>query len=343
MITRRTALCHIAIAPLIAAELKLAAAEPAKPQKMGIVIHSYAARRFADPLTFVEHCRSLGAGGVQIGLGVREDAEIEKLRRAARSGSMYLEGISGLPRSVKDVERFTAELRTAKACGAAVVRTTLLGGRRYETFNSAEEFRRFADESGQWLQLAKPVVEQHGIRLAIENHKDWRAADLVKIIERVNSPNIGITVDTGNNISLLEEPHEVVEALAPYAFTVHFKDMAVAEYADGFLLSEVPFGTGFLDLARIVKLLRDKQPQIQFNLEMMTRDPLKVPCLTKKYWATFETLPGKHLADALSMVRKNAAKQPLPQVSGESPADRLKAEDENVRLCMEYANAKLNM
>ena len=37
---------------------------------------------------------------------------------------------------------------------------------------------------------------------------------------------------------------EVVEALAPRAFTTHFKDMALEEYEQGFLLSEVPLGTG---------------------------------------------------------------------------------------------------
>jgi 3-oxoisoapionate decarboxylase len=319
------------------------AAEPSPKHRMGIVIHSYAARKFPDPLLFVEYCRSLGAGGVQIGFGARDDAAVDRIREAARAGNMYLEGIASLPRSASDVDRFAAELRTAQACGATVVRTVMLSGRRYETFDSADAFRQFADESWQRLLLAKPVVEKLGVRLAVENHKDWQADDLVKIIRRADSPNIGVTVDTGNNIALLEEPHEVVEALAPYAFTVHFKDMGVTEYADGYLLAEVPFGTGFLDLPRIVRLLRDKQPDIHFNLEMMTRDPLKVPCLTEKYWATFESLPGEHLAAALSMVRKNAAKQPLMVITEKSPAERMTIEDENVRRCIEYARMRLAM
>ena len=96
---------------------------------------------------------------------------------------------------------------------------------------------------------------------------------------------------------------EVVEALAPRAFTTHFKDMGLEEYREGFLLAEVPLGTGVLDLPRVVRILRAARPEIRFNLEMITRDPLKVPCLTERYWATFPDLPGRHLARTLSLVR----------------------------------------
>ena len=72
--------------------------------------------------------------------------------------------------------------------------------------------------------------------------------------------------------------------------------MGLEEYRDGFLLSEVPLGTGILDLARVVQIVRKAQPEIRLNIEMITRDPLKVPCLTERYWATFPDLPGRHLA-----------------------------------------------
>jgi len=35
----------------------------------------------------------------------------------------------------------------------------------------------------------------------------------------------------------------------------------------------------------------------------VVRDPLEVPCLTDKYWATFENRSGKYLARALSIAR----------------------------------------
>ena len=48
---------------------------------------------------------------------------------------------------------------------------------------------------------------------------------------------------------------------------------------------------------------------------MITRDPLKIPCLTEGYWTTFPELPGKHVARALSLVRSHPRSQPLPRIS----------------------------
>ena len=50
---------------------------------------------------------------------------------------MYLEGQIILPRTEADVERFDAELAAAKEVGVTILRTVMLGGRRYENFNSA--------------------------------------------------------------------------------------------------------------------------------------------------------------------------------------------------------------
>ena len=117
------------------------------------------------------------------------------------------------------------------------------------------------------------------------------------------------------DIALLEEPLAVVEALAPFAFSTHLKDMAVQEYEEGYLLSEVPLGEGFLDLKKMVAVLEKANPKVQFNLEMITRDPLSIPCLGEKYWATLDRVPGRDLARALAWVRANPRKQPLPRIS----------------------------
>ena len=89
-----------------------------------------------------------------------------------------------------------------------------------------------------------------------------------------------MTLDTGNNLTVLDDPIETVEKLAPYTFNVHFKDMAVEETAR-VPLSEVPLGEGMLDMPRIVDIIRRARPEVQFSLEMITRDPLEVPCLTE--------------------------------------------------------------
>ncbi len=348
--TRREILTAAAAALPLLATGPLFADDPAPPKtSMGLVIHSYSARpvdkpgRFSEPLAFLEHCRSIGAGGVQMGLGRRDDAYAAKVREFVTKNNLYLEASIGLPRGQADVERFTAEVRTAKACGCTLARSALLSSRRYETFDTADAFAHFAAAAWDSLLLAKPIIEREPFKIAIENHKDWRVSELLALIARIDSPQFGICVDTGNSIALVEEPQAVVEAYARHAFTTHIKDMGVEEYPAGFRLAEVPLGRGFLDLPKVVELLRRANPAIRFNLEMITRDPLDIPCLTSKYWATMSTVPAAELAAMLSTVRSKAGREPLPRTTGLTAEERIAREDENVRVCLAFARAKLGL
>jgi sugar phosphate isomerase/epimerase len=320
--------------------------------RLGLVIHSFPARssgdrgrrpeeRFADPIRFLDHGRALGARGIQVAIGARDEAYADGLRARAEAASMDLEGIVTLPRDEGDLGRFEAEIRTARRAGARIVRTALLTGRRYETFATLAAFRLAFDRAVASLSLGAPIVARHDVRLAVENHKDTRADELVAVLRKVGSDHVGTCVDTGNSMALLEDPMVVVETLAPLAITTHFKDMGVEEYDRGFRLSEVPLGAGVLDLPRMVRTLRSANPKIPFNLEMITRDPLDIPCLDDRYWATFPDLPGRDLARALSYVRAHPPGRPLPRVAQLGPEERLRVEDENIRKCLAYAREHL--
>ncbi|MEQ1853249.1 MAG: TIM barrel protein, partial [Chthoniobacteraceae bacterium] len=202
-----------------------------------------------------------------------------------------------------------------------------------------EQFREFRLRCIQSLAFAEPVLRKHRLRLAIENHKDQTAAELIEILRKLGSEWIGTLVDTGNNIALLEEPHAVVEALAPFAMSVHLKDMAVQPYPDGFLLSEVSLGTGFLDLPRIITTLRTANPAIVFNLEMATRDPLRVPCLTPGYWTTFPERREPALAAGLTLVRRHPPEHPPDGTGDRSLAQQLAAEEQNNRSSLAWMRA----
>lgn len=312
---------------------------------LGVVEHSFGSRissdrnhggpnRVDNPLEFLEFCAKLGAGGIQMALERGDPAYCARVRERAEELSMFVEGSIRPPRDKADLPRFEGDLRTAKECGASVVRTAMLSGRRYETFSSAAAFREFKEFAYRSLTLAEPIVARLGLKLAVENHKDWRIDDLLGMLKRIESAHVGVCLDTGNSIALLEQPRETVHALAPWAFSTHIKDMGVEEYPDGFLLSEVPIGEGFLDIGGIVAKVRKFHPETHLILEMITRDPLKIPCLTDKYWLTFENVPPLDLARSLKMVREHVAKQPLPRVSSLPAAERLRVEEDNVRRCI---------
>ena len=202
----------------------------------------YEGARFSDPVSFYDYARSLGSGGVQTSLRGSEEAARAMRERIERDGCYY-EAEVKLPKSSSDLANFEKEVRLALSAGAGVARAVFTSGRRYEVFESREEFLDFNRLAGVSLELAEPVLRRHRLKVAIENHKDHTVEELVDLMSLVESEWIGVLVDTGNNIALLEEPHGVVEALAPYALSVHLKDMAVEEMEEGFFLSEVPLGT----------------------------------------------------------------------------------------------------
>lgn len=295
-----------------------------------------------EPLRFLEYCRGLGAGGIQVPLGVRDAQYARSLRTQAEQCGMFVEGIVSPPRDRAGLERFEAEIRTAASAGAEVVRTVVIPGRRYEQFDSAAKFQEAVQQARKSLQLAEPILAKHRIRLAVENHKDQRVAERLELLKQIGSEWIGACVDTGNDLALLEDPVASVRAYAPWAFSVHLKDHAVAECADGFLVADVPLGQGLLDLQTMVGLLRKAKPNLHFILELITRDPIQVPCLAEKYWATLGDVPGRQLARTLRTIRAHA-RQDLPRLSHLPLEKQIEIETSNVTRSLAYAREHLGL
>ena len=147
MITRRKTLQLLAAA----AALPAAAAPVERRTGMGLVLYCCKHKRtqlkkrtgedLFQPLTFLRHCRSLGAGGAQMNLKVMDARDAKALRKEAETCDMYIEAIIGPPKKESDLDRFRAEMKTAVEVGARAVRTVIIPGRRYEYFKSLEMFR----------------------------------------------------------------------------------------------------------------------------------------------------------------------------------------------------------
>lgn len=319
--------------------------------RVGVCIYSYHLRgrsdqSFFEPMNVLEYCHGIGAGGIQAALGTREREYTDALRSRAEEYGMFVEGIARLPVDDGDVERFEAELATARDAGAEVIRTVVnpSGGRRYEEFDTCAGFEEAWKTGRERLERGARVAERQGVRLAVENHKDERVGGMLEALRSLGSESVGMCVDMGNSVSLLEDPTEVIEAYAPYAFSVHLKDVAVRECEDGFLMAQVPLGEGVVDLPRAVKAITTHHPETRFSLEIMTRDPLRIPCLTEDYLAALcGGVTAEDLARSLRMVRERGRRAPLPQISSLEASEQLRLEDENVRKSLAYAGEHLGL
>ncbi len=287
-----------------------------------------------DTVSFLEKCQGFGAKGIQAQI----TGDPHQLRARAEQLGMWVEAMISVRKNTP--ETLEAAIFNAKEAGCTIARDGLLAGRRYETFNSLAEWKAWIAESISKLEMAIPIFEKHQFTLALENHKDWTLDEYVKLFKTYSSEYFGACLDLGNNISLLDGPMDMIEAAAPYAKATHFKDVAVEPYKDGFLLSEVPLGTGVLDLPGAVALLRKANPKVHLTLEMITRDPLKVPCLDDRYWVTFPDRNGIFLARTLRFVNGHKSVTPLPAPEELTPSEHARVEEENIKACFRYVEER---
>jgi 3-oxoisoapionate decarboxylase len=318
--------------------------------KMGLVVHSYAARfgskiasekypAFNNAVDLIEHCHEIGSGGVQVVVRDWATDFSKKVRDLREKYGMYLEGSIQLPKTAEQVAQFEKDVKSAKEAGASIIRTVSLGGRRYEVFHKNGEYQAFQKTALEALRLAEPILRKHKMKLGIENHKDWRADELVWALKELKSEWLGVTLDFGNSIALLENPMEVVEKLAPYSVSAHIKDMALDEYQNGFLLAEVPMGTGMLDLKKMVNICQKYNPNIKFNLEMITRDPLEIPCISADYWPSMEGVSAVDLANTLKMVKEKKVKTPIMKISPLTAEEKFAIEERNIVDSISFAKS----
>jgi sugar phosphate isomerase/epimerase len=324
----------------------------------GIAFTSFAVRlqrgrdliRGAGPIglpaeSYIDLCRRFGADGCQLDIGQLDSTKpdyLDGLRRKLDEARLFVE-LSAPGRIFEDEAYFADVARVARALGATRLRVGLLHGRRYDDFASLEAWRGFADHWREALPRAKAALDAHKLQVGIENHKDWTADELVALVRSVGSSYLGACVDFGNNISFLEDPLETANKLAPYAVTTHLKDMALRPYAQGFELSEVPLGTGISPLGKMIGVLRRARPELPMCLEMITRDPLKVPYREDRYWASFGGRDAARIAAFEKGLLSAASAEPLSRPS-ELPLEKMEAlEDENVRRSTAYARKTLQL
>lgn len=299
------------------------------------------------PDVFLDLCVRFGAAGGQMDLsqlGSGEASALAVVREAFAAKHVALE-VSIPARALETPEGFAAAVAVARALGATRGRVALLSGRRYETFETAAAWAAFVERWRTTLIGMRREFDRHAFAIGIENHKDWLAPELADLVGAIGSPHVGVCLDFGNNLALLEDPDETIDVLAPLAVTTHLKDMAVRPTDDGFALAEVPLGQGLLPLERYVGIIGRARPETPFCLEMITRDPLPVPYRTDRYWIPFEASARREerVRAFEARVLARAAARPLPRVSGLLPAAQVAAEDDNVRASVDYARDVLKL
>src|SRR3954468_8632297 len=291
MPTRREALKLAAVGPLslAAAPSRVHAAPAAAPGRIRLAVSTYSYWHFEEqkyPVQkVIEQAAGLGFDGVELLHRQMDDETIPYLnglkQLAFRHGlSLPMLSIHQDFVSPDAAERQEAVDHTKKCIALAArlgVPVIRLNSGRWNTIKSFDDLMKvkgdeppiqgYTEEDafkwgGDGIRACLPDGAAAGVTLALENH--WglttKVDNLLRIHKDVDSPWLGINLDTGNWPG---DPYEGIERLAPYATIVQAKTY----YGGGV------WYTLDLDYPRIARILDKAGFKGWVSLEMEGKEP----------------------------------------------------------------------
>src|SRR5687767_12060672 len=197
--TRRQILAVAASAPAVLSAQSAAVATDKPMKNIGMAPTAVALRSRANRQSFdmVEHCHTLGLGSAQTRLSSTEPEALKSFRAKAEGYNMRTILSAPLPKTENDIAAYDDAVKAAKEAGAILMHAALTG-RRYEEYPTLQTFKIHFAQCQKMVSLAEPILRKHKMKLAVENHKGWRAAEQAEWIKRVGSEYIGVCFDFGN-------------------------------------------------------------------------------------------------------------------------------------------------
>ena len=216
-----------------------------------------------DVFDFIKRTAEFGLDGVEINiegadlahLGSDDPEFLRDVRAMIDELGLYVE----LDTCDTNPQNLTQALDICRALGADRLRVySSVGG------DVKEELRQAADDFRQLI----PLCADYGVRIAYENHEYESSHDVLQVVREVNSEYVGTHVDTGNSMSVWEEPIEAIRNMAPYAMSTHFKDHIVIMAGGQPVIVGVPLGQGSIDCAEAFRILTEQSPLERINIEV---------------------------------------------------------------------------
>jgi sugar phosphate isomerase/epimerase len=223
--------------------------------------------------------RELGVSVVQLAdnlpLDRLPDSELEAVKTRAEEWRLSLEvGTRGV--AVEHLRRYLAlALRT----GSRLLRTIP------EVPGNEGPFEEILGN----LRSVVPEFAAAGVKLALENHGRIAVRDLRRLVEALQSPWVGICLDTVNSLGMAEGPEVVVGELARHTVNLHVKDFVVKRISHqmGYTVEGAPAGKGQLDVPSLLGSLRSAGVSPNAILEQWTplQDSVQQTISLEQAWA----------------------------------------------------------
>lgn len=232
-----------------------------------LALHSYSCRlAFVhdptyDVFAFLKDAATRGFDGVNLSLSGPDNDRLPPYRHLGADTDAHLAAVArALDRHGLSIELDTDTVEPARL-GQALTIARRLGARVLRTFThhpwSADLVRRTIRD----LRAALPAAHHAGVTVALENHEEFTATELVEIVAAIDDPRLRLLFDYGNGIPVLEDPRRTLELMAPWIAACHVKDVVMVPATETpervSAAAGVALGDGAIDLDRLTRGVRD--------------------------------------------------------------------------------------
>jgi 3-oxoisoapionate decarboxylase len=294
-----------------------------------------------DLFAFMEKCASLGLDGVQVSerqLQTLDQIFLSEIKGKAADLGLHIE-VSAASIGDPQIERY---LQVASFFGGNVLRSSV-GFRLRETIlKTRDDWHKFRERMMEDARKVATLAKKYGLKVAIENHFDLTAEELLKVVE-TDPDSLGVCLDTANSFAVVQEPKETASLLAKYVISSHLKDFLVLETPLGYTLYNVPFGEGHVDLQYVVNAVRQYNPGVMYSIEMVSGRTFPISSLEESFYSGYDERDALDLVKVLRLVRDHP-KKPSSFIPLETfTDDNLAYEEANMKSCVKYAREVLKL
>jgi hypothetical protein len=178
-------------------------------------------------------------------------------------------------------------------------------------------------------------IVDSGVKLAWENHGgDVQSREMKLAIEAIGRDVIGVCLDSGNPVWMLEDPHRTLETLIPYAETSHVRDSAVWNVPEGVAVRWVNMGDGNVDIDGWIRKFIQAKPGVPIIFENLVSGAPRIHRIyDPTFWDNWRQMPQWEFARFLAVAAKGSPKPAVPRPA-EKTAGQQKIED--LEVCVRY-------
>ena len=226
-------------------------------------------------------------------------------------------------------EQVGRALKASQIFGAACMRC-IVGGDPERS-----QIDMHIDNTIKAVRSIRTRIADSGIKLAVENHGgDLQAREMKMMIDAIGRDVMGVCLDSGNPVWMLEDPHMTLEMLGPYAETCHVRDSAVWKVPEGIAVRWVNMGDGNVDIDGWIKKFIQAKPGLPIMFEnLVSANPRIHAIYNPQFWDNWRKMPAWEFSRFLAVAEKGTPRLATPRPEGKT-AGQQRIDD--LAVCIRY-------